>query len=170
MPRFVTPPRRASLLAAGFVLALAGDAGSARAYTVYVSNEKDNTLSVIDSQTLTVTKTGNGTGSVSSVPSGIDCGGACSADYGYGSPVTLTASADGDSSFVGWSGAGCSGPGICVVSILSPVYLAELDWVDSALAAYGWGDESFRAAFSALLGMYEPAGTLPVRLAAPPGE
>ena len=42
------------LLAAGFALAAAGPAA---AYTVYVSNEKDNTISIIDSKTLAVTGT-----------------------------------------------------------------------------------------------------------------
>jgi hypothetical protein len=71
-------------------------------------------------QTLTVTKTGNGTGSVTSDPAGIDCGGTCSADYGYGSAVTLTAAADGDSVFAGWSGAGCSGTDPCLVTVDAP--------------------------------------------------
>ncbi|MCG8560334.1 MAG: beta-propeller fold lactonase family protein, partial [Hyphomicrobiales bacterium] len=42
------------LLAAGFALAATGPAA---AYTVYVSNEKDNTISIIDSKTLAVTGT-----------------------------------------------------------------------------------------------------------------
>jgi uncharacterized protein (DUF2141 family) len=68
-------------------------------------------------QTLSVSKTGNGTGSVTSDPAGIDCGGTCSADYSYGTAVTLTAAAAGDSVFAGWSGAGCSGTADCVVTM-----------------------------------------------------
>ena len=57
---------------------------------------------------LTVGKTGTGGGTVSSPPAGIDCGATCSASYDAGASVTLTAAADGNSTFVGWSGA-CSG-------------------------------------------------------------
>ncbi len=67
--------------------------------------------------TLTVTLAGTGTGQVSSVPSGILCGGACSADYLDGSTVTLSASAVGSGTFDGWAGAGCSGTGTCAVAM-----------------------------------------------------
>ena len=70
-------------------------------------------------QTLTVTKAGTGSGTVVSSPPGIDCGSQCSASFGTGSTVTLTAIPDvpGFSSFDGWSGAGCSGTGTCVVTM-----------------------------------------------------
>ncbi|MGC9394530.1 MAG: InlB B-repeat-containing protein, partial [Anaerolineae bacterium] len=68
-------------------------------------------------QTLTVAKTGNGAGLVTSDPAGIDCGTSCTADYPYGTVVTLTAVADGNSVFAGWSGAGCSGTDACVVTL-----------------------------------------------------
>ena len=61
-------------------------------------------------QTLTVTRTGTGTGLVTSSPAGITCGSTCSASYPSGTTVTLTAfAAEGSGSeFAGWSGA-CSG-------------------------------------------------------------
>lgn len=58
--------------------------------------------------TLTVTRTGTGTGTVTSSPAGISCGLDCSETYLTGLGVTLTAVADGDSIFDGWSGA-CGG-------------------------------------------------------------
>jgi phospholipase C len=61
-----------------------------------------------DSPVLAVTLTGTGTGSVSSNPSGINCGQTCSATFDPGTVVTLTATAAAGSSFVGWAG-GCSG-------------------------------------------------------------
>jgi Divergent InlB B-repeat domain len=64
--------------------------------------------------TLTVTKSGNGSGGVTSLPSGIDCGLTCSADMARGVSVDLTATADAGSVFEGWSGA-CSGTGTCTV-------------------------------------------------------
>ncbi len=57
---------------------------------------------------------------------------------------------------------------IIVFSILTPIYLRELPWVDSALAVYGWGEESFRAGFSALLGRFVPSGRLPVSVGQDP--
>jgi endoglucanase len=66
--------------------------------------------------TLTVGKTGQGLGTVTSTPAGINCGSTCSASFASGTSVTLLAAASGGSSFVGWSGA-CSGTGACTVSM-----------------------------------------------------
>lgn len=66
---------------------------------------------------LSVTKDGTGTGAVTSSPAGIDCGATCSADFVDGTVVTLSADADGNSTFVGWSGEACSGTGTCVVTM-----------------------------------------------------
>jgi len=66
---------------------------------------------------LTVALSGTGTGSVTSSPSGISCGQTCKASFAFGTPVTLTATAATGSSFAGWSGAGCSGTGTCVITL-----------------------------------------------------
>jgi len=66
---------------------------------------------------LNTTTAGSGSGTITSNPSGINCGGgggACSSLYDNGTSVTLTASSSPDSYFSGWSGA-CSGTGSCVV-------------------------------------------------------
>lgn len=67
--------------------------------------------------TLSVTKGGSGSGSVTSSPAGIDCGATCSHDYAGGTAVTLTATAGSRSKFAGWSGGGCSGTGACQVTL-----------------------------------------------------
>jgi phospholipase C len=67
---------------------------------------------------LTVTLSGTGAGTVTSSPAGIDCGQACSAAFAAGAQVTLTAAADPNSLFAGWSGA-CSGTGACLVTLNS---------------------------------------------------
>jgi hypothetical protein len=67
-------------------------------------------------ETLTVTRVGDGAGTVTSSPAGISCGATCSHAYTYGSSVTLTAQAAAGSSFAGWSGA-CSGTAGCSVSL-----------------------------------------------------
>jgi beta-N-acetylhexosaminidase len=53
---------------------------------------------------------------------------------------------------------------VIVVSILTPIYLVQTPWVGSAVAVYGWGEESFRAGFSVLAGQMEAEGRLPIRL------
>jgi hypothetical protein len=66
---------------------------------------------------LTITKSGTGTGQVTSSPAGISCGASCGANYDYGTMVTLTPTADPTTSdFGGWSG-DCTGTGACVVTI-----------------------------------------------------
>ncbi len=58
--------------------------------------------------TLSMIKSGLGTGVVTSSPSGINCGTACSAVFPLGASVTLTAVPDSGSVFVRWGGI-CSG-------------------------------------------------------------
>lgn len=57
---------------------------------------------------LTIGKTGTGAGTVTSSPSGIDCGANCLAPYATNTTVTLTAVPSFGSRFAGWSGA-CTG-------------------------------------------------------------
>ena len=68
-------------------------------------------------QTLTVSKSGTGAGTVASSPAGISCGATCSASFAFNQSVTLTAVASGGSTFAGWSGSGCSGTGTCSVTM-----------------------------------------------------
>ncbi|MSX03178.1 MAG: hypothetical protein F2813_08480 [Actinobacteria bacterium] len=65
---------------------------------------------------LTVTRPGSGPGTVTSTPAGIDCGSTCSAEFGAGSEVMLTATAASGSTFSGWSGA-CTGTATCTVTV-----------------------------------------------------
>ena len=66
---------------------------------------------------LTVTTTSVAAGTVTSSPAGIACGVTCSADFPAGSTVTLAAAPGPGFNFAGWSGAGCSGTGGCVVTL-----------------------------------------------------
>ncbi len=65
---------------------------------------------------LTVSKSGTGTGTVTSNPAGIDCGTSCSTEFAHGTAVTLTPTADASSTFTGWSSA-CTGTGACAVTM-----------------------------------------------------
>ena len=66
---------------------------------------------------LTVSKTGSGTGTVSSSPSGISCGTHSSEPYPNGTSVTLTASAAGGSTLAGWSGCNTVSGVTCTVTM-----------------------------------------------------
>jgi len=67
--------------------------------------------------TLMVTKSGTGSGTVTSSPAGINCGNDCSETYTKVQKVKLTAKADTNSGFAGWSGGGCSGTKTCTVTV-----------------------------------------------------
>jgi beta-N-acetylhexosaminidase len=52
---------------------------------------------------------------------------------------------------------------IIVFSVLTPVYLDNLDWIKNALAVYGISRESFQAGFGVLSGKITPRGILPIK-------
>jgi hypothetical protein len=67
------------------------------------------TTAVFDQATLLkVTRSGSGSGTVTSAPGGVDSGSACTATFDPGQTLTLTAKPEGGSRFAGWSGA-CTG-------------------------------------------------------------
>lgn len=70
--------------------------------------------------TLTLNKLGLGSGRVTSQPPGIDCGTNCpsqTATFAQLTHITLTAQADSGSTFMGWSGGGCSGTETCELTM-----------------------------------------------------
>ena len=68
-------------------------------------------------QALTVSKSGSGT--VSSSPSGINCGSDCNQSYNYNTTVTLTANPQSPSTFGSWSGCNSTSGTRCTVSMTS---------------------------------------------------
>lgn len=71
--------------------------------SVYMDNNKSVTGNFkLKQRTLSVTRGGNGSGTVSG--SGINCGSDCSENYNHGTSVTLSYSAASGSFFNGWSG------------------------------------------------------------------
>ena len=68
---------------------------------------------------LNIGEAGNGAGTVSSDPAGISCQSTCTAPFSMGQVVTLTAVPSPGSTFIGWSGGGCSGTGTCSVTMNS---------------------------------------------------
>jgi uncharacterized repeat protein (TIGR01451 family) len=73
-------------------------------------------LTVTPMFTLTVTKSGTGSGLVTSTPGSINCGSACQDTFAYGTLVTLSATPSITSTFAGWGGA-CVGTGTCEVTM-----------------------------------------------------
>ena len=85
--------------------------------TVSAAESVTATFDTVPPVTLTVGTAGSGSGSVTTSPAGIDCGPTCSASFGEGSVVTLTATPAAGSTFTDWSGGGCSGTGACHVTL-----------------------------------------------------
>ncbi len=94
-----------------------GDCSGTTACTITMNSDKNVTATFsVQLKTLTVIKPGDGRGSVTSTPIGIDCGSTCTSDFADRAPVVLTARADDGSRFTGWSGA-CTGTGSCMVTM-----------------------------------------------------
>lgn len=70
---------------------------------------------------LNVMRAGNGSGTIISTPAGINCGYDCTESYSAGSLITLSATADSNSIFVGWSGGKCIGNSTqCILTLNEP--------------------------------------------------
>jgi hypothetical protein len=89
-----------------------------------VVNNFSNTVSILlnrtsmpNRRTLTVVKSGTGSGVVTSSPKGITCGLDCREFFRQGVGVQLTALSAPGSAFTGWVGEGCSGFGPCALTM-----------------------------------------------------
>jgi Divergent InlB B-repeat domain/PASTA domain len=97
-----------------------GDCSGTAACTLTMNGAHAVQATFAKIQTLRIAKRGSGSGHVHSAPAGIDCGSTCSAKFGEGVNVTLTAAPGGRSRFAGWS-APCTGTGACVVSMTADI-------------------------------------------------
>jgi uncharacterized repeat protein (TIGR03803 family) len=108
-----TGPRAGLIIdSAGTLFGTTNEGGTSNSGTVFAFNPAGTTTTFA----LSVTLAGNGSGMVTSNPSGINCGGTCSASFDQGSVVQLSESPSAGSTFSGWSGA-CSGSGSCMVTL-----------------------------------------------------
>ncbi|HEU5106357.1 MAG TPA: hypothetical protein VFU11_11010 [Solirubrobacterales bacterium] len=67
--------------------------------------------------TLSISRLGDGAGTVDASLEGLDCGTICSHDFEEGTALVLSASPAPGSTFAGWSGGGCSGTGRCQLAV-----------------------------------------------------
>lgn len=90
--------------------------------------------------TLTVNKGGSGSGTVTSSPSGINCGSTCSHAFDGGTMVTLTATPAAGSAFAGWSGGGCLGAGSCQIALNADTEVTATFSVEGSGGSGGSGE------------------------------
>ncbi len=99
--------------------ALAGWSGACSGVgtcTVTMSAAQNVSATFAPGVTLTVSKTGTGSGTVTSNPPGITCGATCASPYTIGTVVTLSAIPSTGFIFSNWNGA-CTGSGACTVTM-----------------------------------------------------
>lgn len=83
----------------------------------------------------------DGPGTVTSSPSGVDCGTRCVALFGVGAEVTLQATADQHAAFTGWAAAECEGTAPCELLIVgSSTVTARFEAVRAEVAVSKRGD------------------------------
>jgi len=132
------------------------DSPSGRTCTTKIG--KTVTVNYKPKYTLTVSKPGTGSGTVTSVPAGINCGTACSKDFFQNTAVTLTANADEGSTFSGWSGA-CNGIGECKVTMdgnKSAIGSFTLPVTIDYTITIQWRDDSSNGVIGDGIGEYKP--------------
>ena len=104
--------------------------GAGMCTTTITANTTITAAFALDDISMTVTKSGNGSGTVTSAPAGINCGVDCDQIYVANTMVTLTAAPATGSTFTGWSGAGCSGTGTCSVTMTAAVLVTATFTLD----------------------------------------
>ena len=82
-----------------------------------VTKNHEIVVTFTGSLSLSIGKTGSGDGTITSKPTGINCGNTCASNFKTGTKVTLTAKPNSDTLFTGWSGGGCSGTSTCKVTM-----------------------------------------------------
>ena len=103
---------------------LPGSGGTKSASLAIYSNDLSQNPFVVtltgiglEQHNLDVKKMGTGTGRVTSSPAGIDCGADCHEPFAPGTAITLTASPNAGSDFIGWSGCSKTQGQTCSVNI-----------------------------------------------------
>src|SRR5262249_6899456 len=82
--------------------------------------EKDRAIRILLDAPMFLDVNISGSGTVTATPN-FNCGANCYETVDVGSMVTLTAKAETGSTFIGWSGVGCSGTDPCTVTMSTDV-------------------------------------------------
>jgi PKD repeat protein len=93
-----------------------GDCSGTGSCQVTMNQDRSVTATFALKTHLSVYNPGFGSGQVTSNPAGINCGPSCQAAFTPGTIVSLRATPDAGSNFIGWSDA-CSGTGSCQVTM-----------------------------------------------------
>jgi Bacterial Ig domain/K319L-like, PKD domain/Bacterial pre-peptidase C-terminal domain/Divergent InlB B-repeat domain len=116
-------------------------------YTIEASSLFSNgfgaySLTLAPALSLTIAKSGSGGGVITATPTLFNCGAGCSVFFAPGSSVTLTANpATGSNFSAGWSGAGCSGSGLCTIVMNADVAVtATFTANDCSITAIDFGE------------------------------
>jgi hypothetical protein len=104
------------------------------------SVEACQTTAALQTFVLSITKSGSGSGTVSSNPVAVNCGTNCNATLTTGATVTLVATAAAGSSFTGWSGhADCTDGSVtmntnksCIATFNKPNVDLQAEWLHSS--------------------------------------
>jgi hypothetical protein len=111
-------PSVATVDSSGVVTGVSGGTANI-SLTDSFGNSGSVTVTVRDRLTLAVLNQGDGGGTVTSSPAGVNCPTACSATFLSGSQVALTAAARADSLFTGWTGCDSVSGATCTVTMSS---------------------------------------------------
>jgi hypothetical protein len=109
-------PSVATVSSTGLVTA-AGIGTATMTATDGFGNSGSTTVAVHALMTLGVMRQGDGGGTVTSSPAGVNCGTTCSASFVNDSQVTLTAATATDSNFTGWTGCDSVSGATCTVAM-----------------------------------------------------
>ncbi len=97
---------------------------------------------VVARDTITVVPTGDGSGTITSSPPGLACPGPCTLTVDHGAQVTLTAAPAVGSTFVGWTGGGCTGAGTCTTTVTDDLSIQAAFALDRSLVVTRAGNGS----------------------------
>ena len=93
------------------------DSASGTTCTVTMTQSRTVTATFAPNYTLTIQKSGIGSGTIISSPPGINCGGVCSGNYASGTQVTLTATPGSGLTFTNWTGCDSINGNTCTVTM-----------------------------------------------------
>ncbi|WP_306532629.1 hypothetical protein [Geobacter sp.] len=119
--------------------------GSSPTFSIVMDGDK-TCEALFERPKLTLSRIGSGSGSIVSLPSGIDCGATCQSDFDVSSVVRLTAKEDKGSRFAGWEGdcaAGGSTPTVDVIMTGDKSCTARFDASQVAVRLNPYGSKNY---------------------------